>query len=317
MSEGGSTNEHDNHKLDKMAPKKAKEEKTANGSPLKRDSDRVANVSAQPMSPVLHGLKMGCKRSMDDCAPLALAEVGSRSKLRRQTSNEGYVTPLSRKRATLILDDGSRWEGYSFGSEESVSGEVVFNTSMVGYPEALTDPSYRGQLLTLTYPLVGNYGVPAETKDDLGLSVYYESDSIHITGACVSFLVLRFPPHLYTTQHIHPHPTHATSATIPHQHNHLQHHHTHAIATTTAIIASTTTTARCHKCHHCARTHLRSPIRNVSSRSPTRPLMPPGISLTKPRRLLCYQLSSSLSTLWILAIGIRRTRWAGGFESTT
>ena len=64
------------------------------------------------------------------------------------------------RKATLILDDGTRFEGRSFGYERPVAGEVVFNTAMTGYPESLTDPSYAGQLMVLTYPLVGNYGVP-------------------------------------------------------------------------------------------------------------------------------------------------------------
>ena len=61
---------------------------------------------------------------------------------------------------TLVLSDGTKFKGKSFGSEKPVAGEVVFNTAMMGYPESLTDPSYAGQLMTLTYPLVGNYGVP-------------------------------------------------------------------------------------------------------------------------------------------------------------
>ena len=64
-------------------------------------------------------------------------------------------------KATLILDDGTRFCGYSFGAHINTSGEVVFNTAMTGYTESLTDPSYAGQILVLTYPLVGNYGVPA------------------------------------------------------------------------------------------------------------------------------------------------------------
>ena len=68
-----------------------------------------------------------------------------------------------------------------------MSGEVVFNTGMVGYPEALTDPSYRGQILVLTYPLIGNYGVPDESVlDELGLPLYFESSSIHISALVVS-----------------------------------------------------------------------------------------------------------------------------------
>jgi carbamoylphosphate synthase small subunit len=64
------------------------------------------------------------------------------------------------KKAKLKLEDGSEFEGISFGYEDNANGEVVFNTGMVGYPETLTDPSYRGQILVCTYPLIGNYGVP-------------------------------------------------------------------------------------------------------------------------------------------------------------
>ena len=65
------------------------------------------------------------------------------------------------RKVTLLLSDGTRFHGESFGYEAPVAGEVVFNTAMTGYPESLTDPSYAGQLMVLTYPLVGNYGVPA------------------------------------------------------------------------------------------------------------------------------------------------------------
>lgn len=63
-------------------------------------------------------------------------------------------------KASLILEDGTIYEGKSFGYNKSCAGEVVFNTAMVGYPESLTDPSYEGQILVTTYPLLGNYGVP-------------------------------------------------------------------------------------------------------------------------------------------------------------
>lgn len=90
------------------------------------------------------------------------------------------------KKATLILDDGTRMEGESFGYEGNVAGEVVFNTAMTGYPESLTDPSYAGQLMTLTYPLVGNYGVPStEAKSD-GLETFMESGRIYASGLIVS-----------------------------------------------------------------------------------------------------------------------------------
>lgn len=72
------------------------------------------------------------------------------------------------RNVTLILDDGSRFSGKSFGYEKPVAGEVVFNTAMTGYPESLTDPSYAGQLMTLTYPLIGNYGVPLLQSDRTG-----------------------------------------------------------------------------------------------------------------------------------------------------
>lgn len=86
----------------------------------------------------------------------------------------------------LILEDGSIFSGYSFGKYISSAGEVVFNTGMTGYPESLTDPSYRGQILVLTYPLIGNYGVPNKEKDENNILKNFESDSIHIKGLIVS-----------------------------------------------------------------------------------------------------------------------------------
>lgn len=80
--------------------------------------------------------------------------------------------------ARLILDDGTSFPGQDRGFSQSVSGEVVFNTGMVGYTEALTDPSYAGQILCLTYPLVGNYGVPP----------HFESARIQVSGLLVSEL---------------------------------------------------------------------------------------------------------------------------------
>ena len=87
-------------------------------------------------------------------------------------------------KARLILDDGSVFCGRSFGAEQDVSGEVVFNTAMMGYPESLTDPSYAGQILVTTFPLIGNYGVP-ETGGGL-LPTFMESDRIHVKGLIVS-----------------------------------------------------------------------------------------------------------------------------------
>lgn len=88
--------------------------------------------------------------------------------------------------AKLILEDGSIFSGKEFGRTESVAGEVVFNTGMVGYPECFTDPSYEGQILILTYPLIGNYGVPAQEQKNSLLELNFESDRIHIAGLVVS-----------------------------------------------------------------------------------------------------------------------------------
>lgn len=88
-------------------------------------------------------------------------------------------------KAKLILEDGSEFSGFSFGFAGNTNGEVVFNTGMVGYPETLTDPSYRGQILVCTYPLIGNYGVPSPEREN-NLYKYYESDNIHIRALIVS-----------------------------------------------------------------------------------------------------------------------------------
>lgn len=89
------------------------------------------------------------------------------------------------KTASLILDNGVVFTGKSFGYEKPVAGEVVFNTAMTGYPESLTDPSYAGQILTETYPIVGNYGVPPRTGCG-SLSAFFESEKIHAVGLIVS-----------------------------------------------------------------------------------------------------------------------------------
>jgi carbamoyl-phosphate synthase small subunit len=89
------------------------------------------------------------------------------------------------KEATLVLEDSTKYRGISFGTEESISGEIVFNTGMVGYYESLTDPSYKGQILVLTYPLIGNYGVPGEATE-FQLFKHFESNRIHATALVVS-----------------------------------------------------------------------------------------------------------------------------------
>ena len=142
------------------------------------------------------------------------------------THNSSSLGPRAEvSKAELLLQDGSRFSGESFGSRCSTAGEVVFNTGMVGYPEAMTDPSYRGQILVLTYPLIGNYGVPAngETKlseNELEIPEFFESNRIQISGLIIATLskhyshwsalgFLRFmdaaPKHSGHMQHRHPH----------------------------------------------------------------------------------------------------------------
>ena len=88
--------------------------------------------------------------------------------------------------ASLILADGTVFTGQSFGAHSDTDGEVVFNTGMVGYPESMTDPSYRGQILVFTFPLIGNYGVPSEEMNEWGFSRFFESENIHVRAIIVS-----------------------------------------------------------------------------------------------------------------------------------
>jgi carbamoyl-phosphate synthase small subunit len=97
---------------------------------------------------------------------------------------------IDTKRAILVLADGSTYEGYSFGAEADSYGEVVFNTSMVGYQEMLTDPSYAGQILVSTYPLIGNYGVN---------EIDFESKKIQVRGFIVREECYQ-PSHYLSTQ---------------------------------------------------------------------------------------------------------------------
>lgn len=88
--------------------------------------------------------------------------------------------------ATLILSDGTEFQGQSFGAAVDSDGEVVFNTGMSGYVESLTDPSYRGQILTFTYPLIGNYGVPGSDKNNWGFAKNFESEQVQVRGVIVA-----------------------------------------------------------------------------------------------------------------------------------
>ena len=92
---------------------------------------------------------------------------------------------LKAKEAKLILEDGNVFTGKSFGSDKPVAGEVVFYTGMIGYPESLTDPSYTGQILVSTFPMIGNYGVPRDDREN-GIHKYFESHKLHISGLIIA-----------------------------------------------------------------------------------------------------------------------------------
>jgi carbamoyl-phosphate synthase small subunit len=99
---------------------------------------------------------------------------------------------VNRRAAVLALEDGAEFSGWSFGADRSAAGEVVFTTGMTGYPQALTDPSFRGQILVSTYPLAGNYGVPLNPKtmkpyfDRYGIPLHFESGGVQAAGFIVS-----------------------------------------------------------------------------------------------------------------------------------
>ena len=96
------------------------------------------------------------------------------------------------KKAYLILEGGRIFEGYGFGAEATSCGELVFNTSVVGYLEAITEPAYRGQILLQTFPLIGNYGVPDEGVDQFGISRNLESEKIWVRGLVISEYSLKY-----------------------------------------------------------------------------------------------------------------------------
>lgn len=113
-----------------------------------------------------------------------------------ETVNGALIAPASAplsgestRLCALELEDGTVFQGYSFGAQENAAGELVFQTGMVGYPESITDPSYRGQILVITFPLVGNYGAADRNAIDehLGnLPKYFESNQIHVSALVVA-----------------------------------------------------------------------------------------------------------------------------------
>ncbi|GHO55233.1 glutamine-hydrolyzing carbamoyl-phosphate synthase small subunit [Ktedonobacter robiniae] len=107
-----------------------------------------------------------------------MLQIDTANKLLKDVVEESLAFSATTRKGVLLLEDGTRFEGLSFGYEQATAGEVVFCTGMVGYPEALTDPSYTGEILTMTYPIIGNYGVPNAER--------WEGDRIHAAGLIVS-----------------------------------------------------------------------------------------------------------------------------------
>jgi carbamoyl-phosphate synthase small subunit len=111
-----------------------------------------------------------------------------------RVKSAGPIRSAGLRSALLVLEDGSEYSGQAFGKARSQAGEVVFTTGMTGYPQSLTDPSFRGQILVSTYPLVGNYGVPVKSKsgepffDNNGIPIHFESERIQAAGFVVSEL---------------------------------------------------------------------------------------------------------------------------------
>jgi carbamoyl-phosphate synthase small subunit len=102
------------------------------------------------------------------------------------------TAPVTSTDATLTIRDGPVFHGKAFGANANISGEAVFTTSLVGYPESMTDPSYRGQILVFTQPLIGNYGVPSSERDEYSLLKYFESPHIQCAGVVVADVAERY-----------------------------------------------------------------------------------------------------------------------------
>lgn len=139
------------------------------------------------IAPATVGLPDGDAMDMRSSVSIPNSKRGT---LQRMLSS-GSVSSISvtERRMHLELEDGTVYQGYSFGAEKSIGGELVFQTGMVGYPESITDPSYRGQILVITFPLVGNYGVPSRnTMDDVlqDVPAFFEANQIHIAGLVVA-----------------------------------------------------------------------------------------------------------------------------------
>ncbi|KAL9107416.1 MAG: hypothetical protein Q9227_007700 [Pyrenula ochraceoflavens] len=164
---------------------------------------RMQSASSLPNSPT-SAAAVGLPVPADYIEVSAHRDQASHNSLGSLVPAVGYQNNDSpAKRIYLELKDGTVYEGFSFGAERSIAGELVFQTGMVGYPESITDPSYRGQILVITFPLVGNYGVPSREALDRLLKDrprHFESSEIHIAGLVVaSYSGEDFSHHLATS----------------------------------------------------------------------------------------------------------------------
>lgn len=128
----------------------------------------------------------GFSRPISTTAFLARANQGSKGRQMPSTYSRATAQPASGTEATFTIRDGPIFRGTAFGADTNISGEAVFTTSLVGYPESMTDPSYRGQILVFTQPLIGNYGVPSNQRDQWNLLKYFESPHIQCAGVVVA-----------------------------------------------------------------------------------------------------------------------------------
>lgn len=164
---------------------------TSQGDPNNPSSPKTPPTSrwtepALPSSPSSGGA-VGYTHSRVPSVPVTTTRPSANGSVNLPSSSQ--TIGVEEKLVALELQDGSVYQGYSFGADKSVAGELVFQTGMVGYPESITDPSYRGQILVVTFPVVGNYGVPSrDDVDELlnNMPKYFESTEIHIAGLVVA-----------------------------------------------------------------------------------------------------------------------------------
>lgn len=142
----------------------------------------LARIFRQPAIAV----KPTCFSKIRGAPVRSLATVTDNAARVMPTASRSTATRVAHNRATFTIRDGPVFHGTSFGAKSNISGEAVFTTSLVGYPESLTDPSYRGQILVFTQPLIGNYGVPSSARDESGLLKYFESPNIQAVGVVVA-----------------------------------------------------------------------------------------------------------------------------------